>query len=393
MRKILMYQHSGSFNHGCEALVKSVSAEIRKALSAVDITVSSGNIKEDKNITGLQFITSNGLKKGKFNYLFYHIDKRLFNIKWLQNIFVCDKATVAVSADKDCCISVGGDNYCYSKGKMFWATDRMLKKQKCKMMLWGASIEPKEIPGELAKHLKVYDLITARESYTYDALVKNGLGDRTKLVSDPAFLLKPEFLGLPAIWKEGQMIGINLSPLILKYSKDKAVVIESICKLIDYILETTEMNVALIPHVRKKGNDDVSVLLPIFEKYKETKRIVLLDDISLNCNQLKGYISRCRFFVGARTHSIIAAYSTGVPAIALGYSIKARGIAKDLFGFEENLVLPVQAFENASDMIEAVKFLFENEEKIKQIYSERLDNYIEKAKLSAKYLSELLNGE
>ena len=35
-------------------------------------------------------------------------------------------------------------------------------------------------------------------------------------------------------------------------------------------------------------------------------------------------------FIGARTHAVISAYSTCVPSIALGYSIKSRGIAIDL---------------------------------------------------------------
>ena len=43
-------------------------------------------------------------------------------------------------------------------------------------------------------------------------------------------------------------------------------------------------------------------------------------------------ISQCRFFIGSRTHSVIAAYSSGVPTLALGYSIKSKGIAQDIFG-------------------------------------------------------------
>ena len=63
-----------------------------------------------------------------------------------------------------------------------------------------------------------------------------------------------------------------------------------------------------------------------------------------NCMEIKGIISKCRFFIGARTHSTIAAYSTCVPTLAVGYSIKARGIARDIFGTEDNYVVPVQKF-------------------------------------------------
>ena len=66
--------------------------------------------------------------------------------------------------------------------------------------------------------------------------------------------------------------------------------------------------------------------------------------------RLKGIISQCRFFVGARTHSTIAAYSCCVPTLVVGYSVKAKGIARDLFGSETNYVLPVQAIENAETL-------------------------------------------
>ena len=71
--------------------------------------------------------------------------------------------------------------------------------------------------------------------------------------------------------------------------------------------------------------------------------------------ELKGYIARCRFFIGARTHSTIAAYSSGVPTLVLGYSVKSKGIAKDLFGTYENYVLTVQQLKEYSELGRAFK--------------------------------------
>ena len=72
---------------------------------------------------------------------------------------------------------------------------------------------------------------------------------------------------------------------------------------------------------------------------------------------LKGYISRCSFFVGARTHSTIAAYSTGVPTLVIGYSVKSRGIATDLFGTYDNYVLPVQELDDPQALIRSYEFI------------------------------------
>ena len=51
-----------------------------------------------------------------------------------------------------------------------------------------------------------------------------------------------------------------------------------------------------------------------------------------NCMEMKGFIARCRFFVGARTHATIAAYSSCVPTLVVGYSVKAGGLQRDLLG-------------------------------------------------------------
>jgi colanic acid/amylovoran biosynthesis protein len=64
-------------------------------------------------------------------------------------------------------------------------------------------------------------------------------------------------------------------------------------------------------------------------------------------------------FVGARTHATIAAYSSCVPTLVVGYSVKARGIARDIFGSEENMVIPVQSLEHEDDLVNAFKYIQE----------------------------------
>ena len=71
---------------------------------------------------------------------------------------------------------------------------------------------------------------------------------------------------------------------------------------------------------------------------------------------------------------MIAAYSTAVPALALSYSIKSRGIAKDLYGDEE-LVVQYKNIKEADEIKNAFKRLIEREEEIKKIYSDKLEKY------------------
>jgi colanic acid/amylovoran biosynthesis protein len=51
-----------------------------------------------------------------------------------------------------------------------------------------------------------------------------------------------------------------------------------------------------------------------------------------NAAETKRIISRMAFFAGSRTHSTVAALSSGVPTLSFGYSIKAQGINRDIFG-------------------------------------------------------------
>ncbi|MDO5397160.1 MAG: polysaccharide pyruvyl transferase family protein [bacterium] len=394
MKKIMLYQHGGSYNHGCEALATTISAEVLKNIKNAQVYLCSHHADQDKqyNIKSIHKIIQNTrwLRRGTLGYFVYQIDRRTFNSKRIQDKFEIDKPCIEMSKDMDCCIAIGGDNYCYNKGKIYWPTERVIKKSGKKMMLWGCSVEPEELSGELAEHLQLFDAITVRDSITYEAFIKNGFKGKVHLVADPAFLLEKEELPLPENWKEGQMVGINLSPMILNYTKNKEQVVKSIYALIDYILNETDMNVVLVPHVRLSYTDDMDTLRPIFEQYKHTNRVLLLDDYSLSCKQLKGYIARCRFFIGARTHSIVAAYSTGVPALALGYSVKSKGIARDIFGNEENLVLPVQTFNDPKATIEGFKYLIEHEEEIKNRLNSFMPEYKKKAEISGKVLKELV---
>src|SRR3546814_3617105 len=61
-------------------------------------------------------------------------------------------------------------------------------------------------------------------------------------------------------------------------------------------------------------------------------RAVTIMPSTFNASQIKGVIANLRFFIGARTHATIAGMSSTVPTISISYSIKARGINRDLFG-------------------------------------------------------------
>ena len=154
------------------------------------------------------------------------------------------------------------------------------------------------------------------------------------------------------------------------------------------ILETTECTIVFIPHVVWKENDDRKPLLQLYQEFKNSKRVILIENC--NCMELKGYIARCRFFVGARTHATIAAYSSCVPTLVLGYSVKSRGIARDLFGTEENYVLSVQTMKEPDELKNHFKWIMKHENEIRNHLEEIMPEYISKAYLGKKALEKLI---
>ena len=73
---------------------------------------------------------------------------------------------------------------------------------------------------------------------------------------DPAFYLPIEKIELPSNFKSKNTVGINLSPLILEKEKEEGCILRNYEKLIEYIIDYTGYQVALIPHVIWKSNDD-----------------------------------------------------------------------------------------------------------------------------------------
>ena len=110
-------------------------------------------------------------------------------------------------------------------------------------------------------------------------------------------------------------------------------------------------------------------------RFADEKRVFMLD-ATLNACEVKGYISRLKLLITARTHASIAAYSTCVPTLVIGYSIKARGIARDLFGDEASHLIPAQELDSSAQLIEAYDALYERAEDERLYLKRKLPEYI-----------------
>jgi polysaccharide pyruvyl transferase WcaK-like protein len=364
-----MYYHGGSKNHGCEAIVRSTVKILNRKLD-----LYSSEIEEDKKygidkLVCLKEDVGRTIQRGSFDFFRAAVSHKLKNDDFKYITISHKNFFDAVNAG-DIYMSIGGDNYCYKGRDVLGYYNKCLHKKGAKTVLWGCSFEPGDMTPEIAKDLALYDLIVAREGISYETLKK--VNPNTVLLPDPAFQLDAELLPLPREFIEGKTIGINLSPLAAEYGNGDLIV-NNYRNLIKYIIEKTDNQVALIPHVVKEGNDDRVVLRKLYEEYENTGRVILLEDC--NCMQLKGFIARCRLFVGARTHATIAAYSSGVPTLVVGYSVKAAGIAREIFGTEEHYVLPVQILKDKGDLTKEFKWMMDQEDDIKKHLNKIMPEY------------------
>lgn len=373
---INLYSHGGSGNHGCEAIIRSTI----KILNDNAVNVFSHDVNQDEKyelnkICVIKNDVVRSIQRGSIKWLFSAIQSKMtgridLKIKYERNLLFDNIQS------GDICLSVGGDNYCYTGVEVLGAVNYCLRKKRCKTVLWGCSVEPDVLCDKGVKEdISKFDLIIARESISYHALKK--LNYNTYLLPDPAFTLDRVDLPLPDSWKDNDTIGINGSPLILASGNKENIVFEAYRKLIQTILQSTDSSIALIPHVVWKENDDRGVLKQLYEEFEHTGRLIMIEDC--NCMELKGYIARCRMFIGARTHSTIAAYSSCVPTLVLGYSVKSRGIAKDLFGTEENYVISVQGMRNSDELSDGFLWLLKNEKQIKSHLQKVIPEYINQA--------------
>ena len=137
-----------------------------------------------------------------------------------------------------------------------------------------------------------------------------------KLVFDPAYT----------------HVGLNVSGLLWNggYTKKNQFQLKSdyrelIESIMLYFSKMEKVRVHLVSHVISNSQpveDDYAIALQINKKYPQT---VLAPRFNTPI-EAKSYIGGLEFFMGARMHACIAAFSTGVPVMPMAYSRKFNGL-------------------------------------------------------------------
>ena len=371
--KYFLFNHVGSFNHGCEAIVRGTVNIISNADVDAEFVLSSFAPETDSSILEVEKRTFATRPLTSFEKLVsaFHVKVKHSEEYALRKMY---SEMTEQAQDCDICLSIGGDTYCYGDNHGIQVLTGELKKSGKKVVLWGASIGEEDLSEEKLMSLKDFDAIFTRESLTYELLKNKKANENIFLNPDPAFCMERDDAQLPEGFTKETTLGLNVSPLVEGYNPQITKVTSD---FIRYILENTTLKILLIPHVVEKGNNDYEYMTRFYEQFRGSGRVEILPP-DLNAKQYKGYIANTRFFIGARTHATIAAYSSGVPTAVLGYSVKSRGLAKDLFG-EERFVLNSRKLTDAQPVIDTFNSLVENEQEIKGILMRKIPLYLRNA--------------
>lgn len=381
--KIALYSHGGSGNHGCEAIVRATV----QLLGRNEYTLFSERPEDDIRYGLDKYArvvpSQEGLPKG-LAYIAYWTEMKLSandQVYWRWQYRHFEHKI----KELDLALAIGGDNYCYSGfTERFSILNKAFSRKGVPIVLWGCSIDKERLDVKMLEDLRRFNLIVARESITYNTLKQAGLS-RVMVMPDVAFLLEKKETVLPEGFQPGNTVGLNISPLIIRHGKPNGMVMNNCCKLIEFILDKTDMSIAFIPHVVWEGNDDQEPLHELYEKYHHTNRVLMVADA--DAPTLKAIIHNCRFMIASRTHASIAGYSTGVPTLSIGYSVKSEGIASDIFGSAEHYVLPVNDMKDELMLKNAFVWLLEHEKDILTHYEVKLGSYI--SRLNNHILDEL----
>ena len=408
MKTILFGGHNNFSNRGCEALVRSTVDLLRQHLDGnVHVLVPSFDIEldaaqwPDAASSGVEFVNASPQP------LTWANRSRLYSrLPWFTRFdwpeLVPDAALSANLERCDAFLSIGGDNWSldYDLASLFFFVGEARAAQRWgkPALLWGASVGPFDrIPAverQMTRYLRNLDLISVRESASRAYLDRLGVTRNVIDVSDSAFLMTPQSAGVdPALIRNGvPTLGLNLSPIVersLARAGRTDHLIPHASAFVKRVLAETDLDVLLIPHVVPLNGsgfgNDTHTHARLMEALGGQQERLREAPSHLNAPQLKYLISRCAFFIGARTHATIAAMSMGVPVLSIAYSVKARGINRDLFG-HERYMLDIMKLD-ADSLWQGLNLLTQEAQDIRGTLAARLPAWKQQGHAGAEWLA------
>lgn len=214
-----------------------------------------------------------------------------------------------------------------------------LKKPYCLLPQTIGPFKDAIIREEANRSIRLSNIVMTRDKQSYDYVTQNVPEQKHVYeYTDVAFFMpykKREFD------KSFIHVGLNVSALLWNggYTRNNQFGLKVdyqtlVRTIIDYFLSLNNVKLHLISHVvgGERGiENDYEVACELYYQYNHPN--LFLSELFLGPIEAKNYISGMDFFMGARMHSTIGAFSSGVPVIPMAYSRKFNGLFIDTLDY------------------------------------------------------------
>lgn len=367
--KIMISGYYGFNNTGDEAILKSMVGAFKEKIPQIKITVLSHNPLQTS---------------------------QTYQVKAINRLHLID--IMRCSRDTNLFISGGGGLLQDSTGKgwsilYYLGLILAVKIVKVPVMIYAQGIGPvnKQINKKLIKWiLNKVDLITVRDNPSKELLENLGVVKPSIYVnSDPVFLLKKKNINNiidshPFIQElinsdNRPLIGISVREYKSNGSDSKRIFAQAA----DYLIENYQAKIIFLP---LKFDEDVHISEKILSLMKNKAEVL---KIKLEPEELLSVLSRLSLVVGVRLHSIIFSSMANIPFIAFNYDPKVKYFVEDL-GLSE-LLLEIDKDISLKNIQKRIEYIRENNDKIKDILLEKVNNLEKKALANNELVFRFLN--
>lgn len=374
-------------NRGCTALAISMLHILKKLLSEANVDYKiyltdshqKPNKKYQYNIGGLD--------------VSYYTCRYPKSLDWKNELINKSKSLLGKNTAKDIfknadyVLDIGqGDSFADIYGKHRFETidlihklARAYKKPYCILPQTIGPYSNSTIKAAADESIAKAALCMARDRQSYDYVVNNVPSQKTiKEYIDVAFFMPFEKIKQNDAYTH---VGLNVSALLWNggYTRDNQfglcddyqAIIRSI---IDRFIAVPNTKVHLIPHVvaEERGiENDYEVCYELWREYNNEN--LAMAPFALGPIEIKSYIAGMDFFMGARMHSTIGAFSAGVPVLPMAYSRKFNGLFVDTLNYPHMVDLKTQTKE---EIITLVEKSFNNRKQLASIINDRMNGIV-----------------
>lgn len=219
----------------------------------------------------------------------------------------------------------------------------------------------------------------ARDRQSYDYVLKNVPEQKNvREYIDVAFFMPYEKIEQDS---EYTHVGLNVSSLLWNggYTRDNQFGLKCdyqllVKTIIDYFLTLPKTKIHLIPHVvigERDIENDYEVSYDLWQQYHNPN--LVLAPFALGPIEIKSYIAGMDFFMGARMHSTIGAFSSGVPVVPMAYSRKFNGLFVDTLNYDSMVDMKTQ---NSDEILADLIKWFGKRGELREMIDQRMNGVV-----------------